>query len=800
MSEAEQHQSPAESGSLAAFTASLSYVLDDVQRLACERVAQGSSVLFAAPTGAGKTTVAEFAIFAALARPGTRVFYTTPIKALSNQKFHELRSRYGEAAVGLLTGDTNIRGNAEIVVMTTEVLRNMMYTDPDSLANLETVILDEVHYLGDRSRGPVWEEVILHLPAHVRIVALSATVSNTEEFGDWLHEVRGDTEVVVSEHRPVPLYQHVLTRHELLPLTVGSSGRGRDARLNPAVRSLAERRRRSSERNVEASRGRGGRNGRNGRERYGRRARVRGDHTHRQQPIRRVDVAVALDEARLLPAIMFIFSRTGCDQAVRQCVTGGVRLTSGEERAEIRRVAEFETRELSPEDRRVLGVREWISALELGIAAHHAGLLPTMKTVVEQLFQRRLVKLVFATETLALGINMPAKSVVIERLVKFNGEERVPLTSGEYTQLTGRAGRRGIDTEGHAVVVWDDRIDVDSLAHLAGARSFPVNSTFVPTANMTVNLLARMPRSEARDTLERSFAQFQVDRTVVGEAESIAAQRRSLEGYEAAIERTSGAERATWERRASNLRRSVRRATKRLHRETSSLANRFDQYLRVLEHLGHLRADEHAPDRWIVTASGKLLQRIYGERDLLVAECALDGLFDGLSAPEIAMACSVFVYEPRRAAESEVHLTVSARATHVIDQIGEHWRSINLLFYDFGLPQSEPPHAGLASAMYAWADGVEIAEVLGREGILVGDFVRWTKQTIDLLDQLMKATRAYLRDVDQPDASHVERQHPGINAGLLNDLKLARTCILRGIVRASMFDGVSASEVKAPIS
>ncbi|MFC6234161.1 DEAD/DEAH box helicase, partial [Leucobacter soli] len=646
---------------LDAFAARLAFPLDPFQREACERLEQGRSVLVAAPTGSGKTTVAEFAVHLARRERDARIFYTAPIKALSNQKFHELCTEYGEGEVGLLTGDVNLRGDAPIVVMTTEVLRNMIYAESSALDELAFVVLDEVHYLGDRWRGAVWEEIILHLPAEVRLVSLSATVSNAEEFGDWMHAVRGDTDVILSEHRPVPLYQHVLTAKALLPLYVeGEGGLAEGGRLNPELRDL--RARRDDGRHGGRHEGRGEdrhardrhrpSNGR-GYERYrSTRDRARGGApVRRTRRISRSDIARALDETELLPGIVFIFSRNGCDQAVRQCLHDGIRLTTREERDEIRRRVHDALDRIDDEDLRALGASEWIAGLERGIAAHHAGLLPQFKSIVEQLFQRRLVKLVFATETLALGINMPARSVTIERLDKFNGEQRVPLTSGEYTQLTGRAGRRGIDHEGHAIVVGSDGLDLEALAHLSSARSFPVRSSFRPTPNMAVNLLQRMSFSRARDTLELSFAQFQADRAVVEQAREIRAEQDSLAGYEAAARKATGSDRKRWEDRARKLRRRIERGRRRVEARTGTIARTFERVVELLEDLGYVEAGERGS--FDVAAYGRLLCRIYGERDLLVAECLRRDAWRGIDAAGLAALCCALSYEPRRDDEPE---------------------------------------------------------------------------------------------------------------------------------------------------
>jgi ATP-dependent RNA helicase HelY len=459
---------------------------------------------------------------------GRKCFYTTPIKALSNQKYADLVSRYGSAKVGLLTGDNSINGEAPIVVMTTEVLRNMLYAGSLTLGGLGYVVLDEVHYLADRLRGAVWEEVIIQLPEAVQVVALSATVSNAEEFGDWLEHVRGGTTVIVDEIRPVPLWQHMLAGRRLYDLFA------RNGAVNPELRRLAQR-------DVVADRpgrqrpGRGGGHVTTGR---GGVTRVSGGHGagghgHRQiryRPPRRPEVIERLDAEALLPAITFIFSRAGCDAAVQQCLAAGLRLTTPEESVEIARIVAERTAGLADADLAVLGYADWLTGLRRGIAAHHAGLLPTFKEVVEELFAAGLIRAVFATETLALGINMPARTVVIEKLDKWNGEHHADLTAGEYTQLTGRAGRRGIDVEGHAVVLWQPNMDPLAVAGLAGTRTYPLISSFRPTYNMAVNLVGQVGRVRAARLLESSFAQFQADRGVVGLARQAARLREQLAG------------------------------------------------------------------------------------------------------------------------------------------------------------------------------------------------------------------------------------------------------------------------------
>ncbi|MEL3946078.1 DEAD/DEAH box helicase [Streptomyces sp. LNU-CPARS28] len=508
---------------LASFREMYEFGLDPFQIEACQALEAGKGVLVAAPTGSGKTIVGEFAVHLAL-QQGKKCFYTTPIKALSNQKYADLAKRYGADQVGLLTGDNSVNSEAPVVVMTTEVLRNMLYAGSQSLRGLGYVVMDEVHYLSDRFRGAVWEEVIIHLPESVTLVSLSATVSNAEEFGDWLDTVRGDTEVIVSEHRPVPLFQHVLAGRRMYDLF--EEGEGQRKAVNPDLTRMARQ---------EASRSYNPRDRRKGKMiREADRERERRSRSRIWTPAR-PEVIERLDAEGLLPAITFIFSRAGCEAAVQQCLYAGLRLNDDEARLRVRELVEERTESIPNEDLHVLGYYEWLEGLERGIAAHHAGMLPTFKEVVEELFVRGLVKAVFATETLALGINMPARSVVLEKLVKWNGEQHADITPGEYTQLTGRAGRRGIDVEGHAVVLWQRAMSPEHLAGLAGTRTYPLRSSFKPSYNMAVNLVEQFGRHRSRELLETSFAQFQADKSVVGISRQVQKNEEGLEGYHASM-------------------------------------------------------------------------------------------------------------------------------------------------------------------------------------------------------------------------------------------------------------------------
>ena len=583
---AARRRSPTAFPRLVAFKEHYDFPLDEFQVEACEALESGEAVLVAAPTGSGKTVVGEFAIHLAIAT-GSKCFYTTPIKALSNQKFNDLVARYGPANVGLLTGDNTVNGEAPVVVMTTEVLRNMLYASSGTLAGLAFVVMDEVHYLADRFRGAVWEEVIIHLPESVTVVALSATVSNAEEFGDWLATVRGSTRVIVSEHRPVPLWQQVMVGRQLFDLFADDAHH----KVNPELLRLAR-----DEERLRRFRGHRPKRGE-------RRGRPPGVPT-------RPDLVQALERKGLLPAISFIFSRAGCDAAVLQLLNAGVRLSDPSTRGRIREVVEAKSAHLSDDDLRVLGYGEWLAGLERGFAAHHAGLLPAFKEVVEQLFSEGLIRMVFATETLALGINMPARTVVVERLSKWNGEVHADLTPAEFTQLTGRAGRRGIDIEGDAVVLWQPGFEPQHLAGLASTRTYPLRSSFRPTYNMAINLVRQLGRQTAREVLETSFAQFQADRAVVGLAQQLRKNEEGLAGYQQAMECHLG----DFEQ-YSELRRAISAREKELAREHGT-----QRKAEVVAALEKWRAGDVVP----LPGGGRRGQRLG-----VVLEMGVRGGFDG---------------------------------------------------------------------------------------------------------------------------------------------------------------------------
>jgi ATP-dependent RNA helicase HelY len=657
---------PAACGLAARFFSSLPFVPDEYQRRAVAALERGHSVLVSAPTGSGKTVVADFAVFQAL-ESSRKAFYTTPLKALSNQKHDELSRRYGAERVGLLTGDVSHQPDAPVVVMTTEVLRNMLFEGSELLDGLGAVVLDEVHYLEDPTRGSVWEEVVVLLPPEVLLVSLSATVSNAETLGAWIRAVHGPTEVVTASERPVALFHHVAvaTRRARDVELVGLL---EDGRLAPAARRLQAN------------------------ARSARQARRAETSWRRFATPRRLELIEELSRRAMLPAIVFIFSRAGCEQAAWACVEEGLRLTTPTERREIRRRLEARTEGLPGDELRVLGYGRWLATLEAGVAAHHAGMIPAFREAVEECFEAGLIKVVFATETLSLGINMPARTVVVERLTKVRDHGRSALTSGEYAQLTGRAGRRGLDEVGHAVVPWSLSVDLEDLARLATSPAPEIRSSFRPGYNLALNVVRRYPPTRATEILERSLAQF-------------------LDG-----------------------------------RHRHALTRRLERSLALLEQLGYV-----SRAAWRLEAKGELLARLYHEADLLVAEALARGIFEGLDAAELAAVASGASFEarpgrasrrrhgPRRppsrraaGARTLIPQRVVERMAR-LEQLGEELRALE---HDAGLPRSRPVDGGFAEAAWRWARGSRLEVVLETSGLAPGDFVRNVRQLVDLLRQL----------------------------------------------------------------
>lgn len=469
--------------------------LDDFQKEAIAALDAGKSVVVCAPTGSGKTLIGEYAIYRALTR-GKRVFYTTPLKALSNQKLRDFRQQFGTDMVGLLTGDTSVNRDAPILVMTTEIFRNMLYGTPigevgTSLTDVEAVVLDECHYMNDRQRGTVWEESIIYCPGEVQLVALSATVANSDQLTDWIGRVHGPTELIYSDFRPVPLQFHFANQKGLFPLLEAGT-----KKINS--RLIAKKKQHKE--------------------------------TRGSIPIPALtDVLFNLQQRDMLPAIYFIFSRKGCDRAVTEM--GSLSLVTEAESALLRRII-TDFLERNPE----AGRAGQIEPLCQGVAAHHAGILPAWKGLVEELFGMGLIKVVFATETLAAGINMPARTTVISTLSKRTDRGHRLLNASEFLQMAGRAGRRGMDEVGYVVTVQTPFEGAKEAGYLATAGADALASQFTPSYGMVLNLLQTHTLLEAKELVERSFGQYISTLYLLPQQQEIDILQRELAAIEAQLD------------------------------------------------------------------------------------------------------------------------------------------------------------------------------------------------------------------------------------------------------------------------
>ncbi|NNN02167.1 MAG: DEAD/DEAH box helicase [Acidimicrobiaceae bacterium] len=666
------------------FTNALGFGLDEFQKEAIEAIDEHVNVLVSAPTGSGKTLIANYAIGRTLER-GERAFYTTPLKALSNQKFNELRALYGDRRVGLLTGDTSINRTGDVIVMTTEVLRNMLLTESDQLRELGLVVLDEVHYLQDPFRGGVWEEVIILTPSAVRFVALSATIGNASFVGEWFSEVRGPTSVIIEKTRPIQLHNHLAvvrrgqTAAEVVDLLDGPRLSDEGRRIDNLMK--ATRRFRPG-------------------------PKWKGPKTSAPPPPfrspRRSELLLALEREDLLPVIVFIFSRSACDDAVHQCRRDGLRFTTAEQRLEIDALAQARLSEFTDDDLKALEYADFIDSIRRGLAMHHAGMVPAFREIVEVCFERNLLAVVFATETLALGVNMPARSVALEKFSKYSDAGRKFLTSGEFSQMTGRAGRRGLDDEGHAIVCFANEIALHDVARVALAPPSDLHSSFRPTYNFTANLINHFEFATALEVVQRSYAQFETD-----------------------------------------------------HRPTGAKRPLGDQMLarhHVLEELGYAEG-------WRLNAQGQLLRSIYHECDLLIAESITAGVFEDLEPAQLAGLLSSFVYESKRASRAQnVAKQVTTKKRSLNDRLGQERRgnmnertaeimviaaNVREIEDRYKVPHAKEPDAKFATTIAAWARGASLGTVLDLADVEIGqtspgDFVRNTKQVADLCEQLAR--------------------------------------------------------------
>ncbi|MGH7639623.1 MAG: DEAD/DEAH box helicase [Candidatus Dormibacteria bacterium] len=759
------------------FRATLPFALDPFQEEAISALERHRGVLVSAPTSSGKTVVAEWVIWRALAQSGGRVLYTSPLKALSNQKYGDLCRRHGEAQVGLVTGETSIRPRAKVVVMTTEILRNLIYDDPKSLEEVAFVVLDEIHYIDEYPRGTVWEEVITQAPGHIRFIGLSATITNVEEVAAWMSERRGDTAVVVRHERPVELRSWLGMRNQLLPLL------NRQGHLDRRTLEQAQQEREG--------------------DRPGRARRLA--WASENDLLRVLD---RLAEQDMLPAIYFIFSRRGCREALARCQTHRVDFTSLEQKFEIDEVLTERLGAVLDREEAELYARSLsMDLLRRGIAMHHAGLLPYVKETVEELFQRGLLRVVFATETLALGLNMPARTCVISTFTKFDGHDFAPLRSGQLTQLLGRAGRRGIDEIGHGVILRDPEVDLGVVCETLLGNDMAVESKFAPTYNMTLNLLRRHTPEEAELLLEQSFGQFQRLQALKNLAQrrpNLEArledlrQRRFRHPRVACSERTLtqflGAGRALAEAReqARLLRRQhfrdrrqgrfgqdardpagkLERFRRQLRLEEARLAqspcpqcpirpdheacrremaeiqgalqgeageaeSRRHEYRRqlrayrsVLQELGYLVQDR--PSRL-----GLLAAAVYGENTLLVSRAVAEGWLSGMGPAELCATLVMLAGEDRNPNRAPARRRLpTPRLERVARSLRRAQGELAELEGRFGLAESRGPSLDHVGFAYQWSSGVPLTELQPPPGVDPGDALRATKACYALARQL----------------------------------------------------------------
>ena len=670
---------PAELSLLEAFRGRYPFILDPFQEEAVGHIAAGTSVIVSAPTGAGKTLIAEFAIVRALSHQ-QRLAYTTPIKALTNQKYADFCRQFGAEQVGILTGDVQVNPQAPILVMTTEILRNMFYLGPPE--NLGYVVLDECHYMGDEGRGTVWEEIIINCPRDVPLVALSATVSNIDEIAEWISKI----------HRPIVALQHPVRPVPLEYFLVDAEGHIRRAHeVERQERVLIKD------------------------------PMPRQRHRRRRGPDAR-QLIRQLQERHWLPAIYFIFSRAGCEGALRRCLREDIRFIDATGAEEVEAAIEktlIDYPSMSP----VSEVNQSVfDGLRRGLGMHHAGMLAALKRLTEVLFERGLVQVVFATETMSLGIHMPARSVVIENLRKRTNDGFRTLRVGELTQMAGRAGRRGIDLRGTCLVAIDSPESIEDALRLIEGRPEPIESRFKIGYSSAALLIQSLANPQAiRKTIERSFGQFQNRRRIkVLDAEREKFSRRQAEGQKRS--------------------REMRLAYEHKTRQLTSLRNSYwDEFLRlsqILEHFRYLKAG-------MLSSEGQLVATLRHDNELLVARVLFSGVLDGLAPAELAGLLSCLGEESREGETRPSWLLLKQQA-HLQKRLQRIGRLAQEVYevqrsHQVALPVSV--HVGYLAAVYHWATGEESWGRLVEDsyGGHEGDLIRTFRRLIDLCRQLAES-------------------------------------------------------------
>ena len=780
---------PETQADIAAFAARYPFPLDDFQLEAIAHLAEGRSVMVAAPTGTGKTLVAEYAIWRAQQRR-QRVIYTTPLKALSNQKYRDLRNIYGFNAVGLVTGDIVEHSSAPIVIMTTEVYRNMLLEEggdrfargenivPSSLADVGYIVFDELHYLSDISRGPVWEEAIICSPHNVRLVGLSATVSNAEDLADWISRVHRPISLVVHEERAVPLEHYYFVDNKLHLVQDADGNRverfpnvGGEARMA----SLMGRGRtytfgdddeedrwnedgRESKKNKLKATGKGTATGEASTSSSTSTA-ANEEHApkSRRPVVRRApepgEVLTALRDADLLPCLYFLPGRKVVEEAA---TSASLHLfTTPEEEALIKEEVGIWLENLPREDRNLQQVHMLTEILPRGLAFHHAGLLPGLKVLVETLFARGQLRAVFATDTLALGINMPARAVVVGSLSKFDGQEMRLLTPNEYRQLTGRAGRRGMDVQGAAVIPYSPWEPFEESFQRITAELLPVTSSFVIRYNSILNLWRPGDIAQLRRICASSLREYQ--RYVLWEHRELMhlekLERNAQKGKKAGKKKgiaSEGAVQALEKRRKKIGAYPLSRAG----------AAELDGTVFALHALNFIDESDE------LTLRGRLLRSIFHPAGILIVELLLQGALDQLSAGELAEVCSWFTYDNDRRLNN--HNVLNNRLLQVRRELWRIVQHVHSIEQQANINSSPNIFPDFHSVALAWSRGMSLSGLLQRIDLAEGDILMLLNQTIDLLQQVQSAVgqvldaRDFWEQAASPASTSAESQ-PGAN-------------------------------------
>jgi superfamily II RNA helicase len=757
------------------FAARYPFPLDNFQIEAITHLAEDRSVLVAAPTGTGKTLVAEFAIWRAYQR-NQRVIYTTPLKALSNQKFRDLRAQYGFDAVGLVTGDIVEHSRASIVIMTTEVYRNMLLEDGGdrfaegeigisaTLGDVGYIVFDELHYLSDVERGPVWEEAIICSPPNVQLVGLSATVSNAQDLADWISRVHRPISLVVHEERAVPLDHYYFLDNKLYLVQDADGnrvnrfpnvgGEARAAMLMGRNRSYrfgydeddeddeddwepGRRKRRGARKD-----GAGDEDGDGDRNESGNSAQAQGEQ-RRKRPVERKtpepgEILTGLRDADLLPCLYFLPGRKVVEEAA---MSAALHLfTTPEEQVRIKEEVDVWLEHLPKEDRNLQQVHALADILPRGLAFHHAGLLPGLKVLVETLFARGYLRAVFATDTLALGINMPARAVVVGSLSKFDGQAMRLLTPNEYRQLTGRAGRRGMDVHGAAVIPYSPWEPFeDSFQRITG-ELLPVTSSFVIRYNSVLNLWRPGDVKHLRRICASSLREYQ--RYELWEQREVA-RLEKLEERQQKV-RKAGKKKGLASQGAVE---ALEKRRKRIGAYPLSRAGaaELDGTISTLRILNYIDQDDQ------LTIKGRLLRGIFHPAGLAIIEMIMAGVLDELSPGELAEACSWFTFDnDRRLNNRSVLNTRLVQVRRELWRIMQNVHAIEQQSHISITPGIIPDFHGVA---LSWSRGMSLSGLLRRIDLAEGDLLMLLNQTIDLLQQIQSAVGQVLdtRDIWQQE-------------------------------------------------